>query len=354
MKTVLVSSTRRYAGKSGICLALIRELEDRGLDVGYCKPYGTLPQRVGELLTDQDAYYINEGLRRPGPAESACPVVQSRELLEHTMERQGDDLRDRVLEAFRAASERRDVMVVEGPGDVFEGSAVMLNACQQADLLDGGVLLVDRPERSDLPDRVLGAAECLGPRLRGVLFNHVPPAQLDWVRSRSVPFLRSRDIAVFGVTGTDPMLTAVPVSEVVSALGGIVVAAEDHLANTVEAVMIGAMGQEKALRFFRRKGHKAVVTGGDRADVQLAALETDTSCVVATGGFPPSPPVLVRAEELGVPVVLVDYDTLSAVERLDALLGRVRLHDPAQVARIRALLTADASLPDLLAAFGLG
>ena len=49
--------------------------------------------------------------------------------------------------------------------------------------------------------------------------------------------------------------------------------------------MLGAMGAELALKFFRTKPDKIVITGGDRADIQLAALETDTKCLVLTGNL---------------------------------------------------------------------
>ena len=62
--------------------------------------------------------------------------------------------------------------------------------------------------------------------------------------------------------------------------------------------------------------------------------------------------MLARAEELGVPMILVDMDTLTAVERMEQLLGRVRLHEPGKAARIRELLAADVAVDDLLAAFG--
>ena len=38
-------------------------------------------------------------------------------------------------------------------------------------------------------------------------------------------------------------------------------------------MLVGAMSVESALSYFRRKPNKAVITGGDRADIQLAALE---------------------------------------------------------------------------------
>jgi len=85
--------------------------------------------------------------------------------------------------------------------------------------------------------------------------------------------------------------------------------------------------------------------------VQLAALETDTRCVICTGGMAPSSIVLSRADELGIPMVLVEMDTLSAVERMEVLFGHVRVHDAVKVARIRELLAEQADLDALFSAF---
>ncbi|HJX02204.1 MAG TPA: DRTGG domain-containing protein, partial [Candidatus Humimicrobiaceae bacterium] len=76
------------------------------------------------------------------------------------------------------------------------------------------------------------------------------------------------------------------------------------------------------------------ITGGDRADVQLAALETPTKCLILTGNFQPSSVVLGRAEELGVPMILVNFDTLTAVERVGEIIGHVRFHEIKKINKI--------------------
>jgi BioD-like phosphotransacetylase family protein len=55
----------------------------------------------------------------------------------------------------------------------------------------------------------------------------------------------------------------------------------------VENLTVGAMTAEAALRRMRKQRNKAVITGGDRTDIQLAALETSTSCLVLTGNLEP-------------------------------------------------------------------
>ena len=92
---------------------------------------------------------------------------------------------------------------------------------------------------------------------------------------------------------------------------------------------------DSAIGYFRRKSNKAVITGGDRGDIHLAALETSTRCLILTGNLRPSVRVLGKAAEEGVPVILVKEDTLTTTERVEAAIGHVRLSSPKQVARLR-------------------
>ena len=354
MRTIVITSTKPYTGKSSLAVALITYLADRGLDVGYFKPYGTMPVTEGDLVTDEDALYVNRVVRRPSDLADVCPVVRSQGLIETVLITGSAPIGpDHVRAAFDRCASDRDVMIVEGPTEPSQGTCVGLHAQAVAELLDAPVLLIDRPRPTDLPEDALWVCEQLRDRLGGVVLNGVDESRLAVVRERVAPFLERRGIPVFGVIGMDPTLGSVTVSDIVDALGGTVLTAPEALEDTVESFMVGAMGQDKALRFFRRKANKAVITGGDRADVQLAALETSTRCIVLTGNQLPGATVMSRAEELGVPMVLVDTDTLTAVERMETLFGRIHLHDPVKAARIRTMFERDVDIPRLLAAFGL-
>jgi BioD-like phosphotransacetylase family protein len=92
----------------------------------------------------------------------------------------------------------------------------------------------------------------------------------------------------------------------------------------------------------------AVVTGGDRADIQLAALETSTQCLILTGRIPPSSTILSRAEDLEIPVLSVDLDTLSTVEIIDRAFGQVRLHEPIKVQTINQMMVKHVNVERLL------
>jgi hypothetical protein len=79
----------------------------------------------------------------------------------------------------------------------------------------------------------------------------------------------------------------------------------------IERFCVGTMDVEHALRIFRGIPRKAVVTGGFRTDIQLAALETDTLALVLTGGVAPHDIILAKAREKGVAVLKVAEDTFS-------------------------------------------
>lgn len=353
MRSIIVTSTKPYTGKSGIAVALAAILGDRGMDVGYFKPYGSMPVVTNGLTTDEDALYVNRTLPRPSDVADVCPVVRTQGLIERVLSGGSLDETPRVMDAWGRCSQGRDIMIVEGPTEPVQGACVGLSLTDVVGLFDARVLLIDRPRPTDLPEDALGVSRQLGSGLAGLLLNGIHESRLPVARERILPFLESRGIPTLGAIPFDPALGSVTIREIVEALDAVVITAEDRLDDTVEAFMVGAMGQDKALRFFRRKANKAVITGGDRADVQLAALETSTRAIILTGNLPPDPFVATRAEELGVPTLMVDTDTLTAVERMEALLGRVHLHDPVKAARIRAMLERDCDLERLFAAIGL-
>jgi hypothetical protein len=130
----------------------------------------------------------------------------------------------------------------------------------------------------------------------------------------------------------------VSVREIAQQLGAKVVCRSDRLDLMVESLSIGAMNVNSALEYFRQGRNMAVITGGGRTDLQLAALETSTNCLILTGHVPPQPLVLSRAEDLEIPILSVDLDTLTTVEIVDQTFGKVRLQESIKVECIQELM----------------
>jgi BioD-like phosphotransacetylase family protein len=122
----------------------------------------------------------------------------------------------------------------------------------------------------------------------------------------------------------------------------------------VESLAIGAMNVNAALEYFRKGENMAVITGGDRTDLQLAALETSTTCLILTGSISPDPLILGRAEDLEVPILSVNLDTLSTVEIVDQAFGKIRLQEQVKVACIRELMEEHFQIDRLLEKLTIG
>jgi BioD-like phosphotransacetylase family protein len=153
--------------------------------------------------------------------------------------------------------------------------------------------------------------------------------------ARIKPFAQYYELPFYGILARDTVLRSISVDELAEELNGGVLCGQEGLDEMVESFMVGAMGSAAALRHFQRKANKAVITGGDRGDIQLAALETSTRCLILTGNLRPSVRVLGKAAEQGVPIILVKEDTLTVTGRVEAAIGHVRLSSPKQVARLR-------------------
>ena len=92
-----------------------------------------------------------------------------------------------------------------------------------------------------------------------------------------------------------------------------------------------------------------MIVGGDRAEIILTALDTPTVAVVLTGNYVPSPAVLERAEERGVPLISVETDTVTAADDLRRLFGRLRVKDRAKIDLIAGLIEESVDLDRLVA-----
>ena len=338
--TTLVTATGDSAGKTAIAVALARLAADRGRSAGYMKPKGTrLRSNVGKTL-DQDPMLAREVLGLDAEMHQMEPVVYSPTFVEGAIRGTQDPnaLRDRIREEYDAIAADRDRMFVEGGGRWTTGGVVDLTDVDVAELLDARVVLVAEYGSPNDLDEVLAAADAFGDRLAGVVFNRVSDDAFESLDRDGIPFLESRGIPVFGAVPYETELAGVSVADLADELGAELLtdAPTDAF---VERFLVGAMGGDEALRHFRRARDAAVITGGDRANVQAAALDASgVACLVLTGGHRPSGAVVGRAADAGKPMLAVNTDTATAIDRVEAVVCGGRTRDARTVDRMAELL----------------
>ncbi|MDS0280960.1 phosphotransacetylase family protein [Haloarcula onubensis] len=351
MRSILLTATSEGCGKTGIALGLALAATDRGYAVSYMKPKGTRLQSHEGRVLDTDPLLARDLLGLDADIDDMEPVVYSPTFVDQairdTLPR--DDLTGLLRERFETLADDRDLVVLEGGGSYTTGGVVELTDADVAAALDADVVLVAPfADPADI-DGVLAAAADLGDRLAGVLFNPVPDAQFDYVEEAVVPFLESRGVPVVGILPRVKALAGVPVAELADHLNATVLTDTAPTERTVERFLVGAMSGESALRYFRRTRDAAVITGGDRSDLLSVALEAGgVTCVILTGGHPPADALVSKAQRRDVPLLLVQADTLTTVERGEELVRSGRVRDAGTVQTVRDLLADHADLDALV------
>ena len=338
MVTLYVASTETFVGKSAVCVGLLDHAQRDGLTIGYMKPVSVSVSHNETTVLHEDADFIRQHFQLPDTLERIAPILITQAMIEQFMRGQSLDLPGRLQEAYNALMFKKQFIVLEGTNTFSEASIVDLAADQVSEILQAPVLLIVHYRSLLTIDEILTSQRYFGDRLLGVLINQVPLSRVDYVRTRLVPFLEERGIPVFGSIVEDSILAGITVHALNEFLGGQMIGQPEWAGRVIERFMIGAMGADTALSFFLRHDNKAVITGGDRSDLLMVALETSTSALVLTGNRRPSAQVIDRAEELHVPILLVTDDTLTTVERAERIFKHVRFMQTAKIKHLTELM----------------
>ncbi|MGB3536462.1 MAG: phosphotransacetylase family protein [Microcoleaceae cyanobacterium] len=350
-KYLLIGSTEPYSGKSTIALGIANQLQPQGIKLAYSKPLGIGQQQTDSDFQDSDSVFVSRILGL-SEAQVQPPVLM---LTPESVDRRvsGQDstnylqlLQDN-LQQFDT-----DLVLLEGPGTLQEGCLFNLSLPQIAQTLSASVILVEHLQPSCTVDQLIFAKQQLGDRLMGVVINDFTLSQQPFL-DNVTEFIEKKGIPVLGVIPRNALLRSVSVKQLVQQLQAEVMCCENHLDLMVESLSVGAMNVSAAMKYFDRSMNMAVVTGGDRTDIQLAALEKSTHCLVLTGPRPTDNIVLSRAEDVEIPILWVDRDTLTTVEIIDQAFGHTRLHQPNQVQCITQLMAERFNLDQVMGQLGL-
>jgi len=357
VKALYITSIERFSGKTAVCLALGRRLQREGYQVGYFKPLSTQPwEPIPGRALDEDADFVRRVLGLEEPSKDLVGIVLTpklaREMRCGCAER---DLMSEVKAAYERVVPGKDIVLLEGGASLREGVSLGLGPTMVMDALDAQALVIVRyRNRVSQGDDCVAARLQLGDRMIGTLINGVLAKEQKLAEQVCNPCLEKQGIQVLGTLPLREQLRAISVGELADVLKGEFLALPEKRDTLIEHLVVGAMSAEQALPRMRRiPGTKAVITGGDRTDIQLVALETATQCLILTGHLRPRPEVLRRAEEVSVPVLLVRGNTMETVEAIERVFGKTRLGQAAKLEQFEELLAEHFDFERLYAGMGL-
>jgi BioD-like phosphotransacetylase family protein len=261
------------------------------------------------------------------PVGSLCPVIGRQE-----------DLTDSIKKTYASVSAGKDVVVVEGIWRQRPGGKPIETSYEIVQALDARVIIVEPYSEGLSGAKFIDMSKDFGEYLLGIVVNRVPRSRVEQVYNQLSAQLGKGGVNILGVLPEDRVLFSLTVGELAEHIQGEILNHADKSAELVENLMLGAMTVDPGPEYFGRKANKAVVVRGERPDMQLAALETSTRCLVLSGGVSPGHSVLRRAEDKGVPIILTKGDATSVVNSIELALGKARFNQEKKLSRLAEIM----------------
>ena len=228
----------------------------------------------------------------------------------------------KIKSAYDKLMKKYDFLVVESCRTIYYLSFLQFSLPDLVAMFNAKVLILAPGKTTQDADSLILMKEYLDAKsidTLGAIFTLVPVEFFDHMKTVICPQLQSlHNIKTFGMVPNHSELVAPTVTEVASVLDAKFIAGKTYGDKLVENYMIGAMSPETALKYFRRSVNKAVITGGDRPQLAIAAMETDTSVLILTGSILPPASVLAKAEEKQIAILSVPGDTFATIKTLTA------------------------------------
>ena len=340
MTGIYIASTTPKAGKSLFTFSLGILLQKQGVSVGYMKPLGRHCQKVEDSLGDTDALIAQELLGQTALPHIVSPIMMPKTL--HALATQNSTPQNAlqtISEAYTAISHGKDVTLVAGT-ETFPatGSFCGADGLSITRHLNLRTILVEKYDEHTNYDAILYAKSLLKDSLLGVVFNNVPEHALHDVRQNLVPYLASKGVVVHGIIPKDADLMSLRITDLAYGLSGCIVAANQNTHKMVKGFTIGTMQVDNFMVNIRRHQDDVVIVGGDRMDLQLAALYSNCSCLILTGNFTSDNIVRNRAEDLAIPLMVVQEDTYTVARTISHLLKTKKLRTLTQIKHGIALI----------------
>lgn len=314
MAALYVTSSQTGAGKTLVCAGLGKHLKGKGKKVGFFKP---LVADIKGKEADSDTAFLKKILSLKEPAADLCPAVSGESVA-------------KVEQAYAKVAKDKDVVIIEGVWRQRPGNKTAEASSEIAKALGAKVIVVEAYSPDLFKTNLSDKYEGFGEDLLGIVINKVPMSRMEVVNELGG--------MVLGVIPEDRTLLSLSVAEIAKLVEGKIVNDASKSAELVESYMLGALGVDSGLDYFGRKVDKAVVVKGERPDMQLAALETSTRCLVISGDSELIYDVRRSAEDKAIPIIVTDEDTAAVMASVELALGMTKFNQEKKLPRLDEII----------------
>ena len=356
---VFIAATRQNDGKTTTSLGLIAALQEYFPRIGYIKPVGQRFVEIEEQKIDEDSVLMDAVYRLNCPLVDMSPIAVEPDFTrKYLLAANNEALVRRIQTAFDRVAWEKEFVLCEGSGHAGVGSVFDLSNAQVAKILGCKVVIVTQGGIGKPIDEVaLNQAlfEKEGVQVIGVILIKVHGDKVDYISDFARRGLRRKGLELLGVIPHQRVLSNPTVDLICEELQAELLNQPPTLDELVDAVVVGAMGAQNAMRFFKRG--VLLITPGDREDIVLAActgIEANSpdkmAGIVLTGGLRPSESVLKVIRAMPIPVLLAQEDSYQVASKVHDLTVKTRPNDAQKISLIRDIVAKNVNVKKILEA----
>ncbi|SHN51233.1 phosphotransacetylase family protein [Desulfovibrio litoralis] len=350
---LFIGATSGYAGKNTMLMGIGLRLMRENINLGYMKPVGLNLVKHNGQQGDEDAVFVQEVLGLSENPEDVTPIVVTQDFKVQAFQSGVEDQLPKIKKSYEKLAQNKELMLLGGSGNMFTARYCNLDAMRLVKEMGWKVLVVERFSNALKYDLLTVYKDMLKDQMLGVILNDIPNIFMSEVEGLIKPYLERSGIPVLGIVPKDQLMSSISVSDLTESLSARVISAQERCSTMIENFLIGSMQVENFMAYLRRHKKAAVIVGGDRADIQLVALESGCPCLVLTGNIYPNDIILSRADALGIPILLVREDTYSVANKMEQVLFRHKLRDPIKVRQGAQLVAGSLNFIAIKEALGL-
>ena len=315
MDKFIITSMRQSAGKTSLIIGLARALNKK---MGYLKPFGARLLYRKKRLWDYDAALLTHIFNLEENPEDMSIGFHHSNLLYSLDEK---TTAEKLLNALDHISKDKELVFVEAGKDIFYGSSVYLDAVSLTKTLGGQLLIMVSGDDDTIIDDICFLTKYIrldGFNFMGVVINKV--ANIDDFKSVYLPRISQMGVPVLGVIPSIPELTYFSAGYLADRMFAKVLAGKSGLERQVRNIVVGSMGTDAAMKSpLFQDHHQVLIVSGDRTDLILTSLQNNAAAVILTNNILPSPVILSKAENMGIPLLLVSTNTHETAKQIDKI-----------------------------------
>jgi BioD-like phosphotransacetylase family protein len=313
MKSIIIASLRESAGKTSIITGILSAIEK---SYGYMKPFGDRLIYRKKKNWDYDSNLIIDIFNLDQEPESIT-LGFSHSKLRHMYNQ--ERTQETLVEMARKIGSNKDILIIEGGKDLTYGSSIHLDSLSVSRYIGGRLYIVVGGDNDAIIDDITFINKYIKTGdvdFAGVIINKIP--DIADFENTLLNTITDMGIDVLGLIPYREMLTHCTINYLAERLFAKVIAGDGGLSNTAENIFVGAMSPTEAMRIpLFNKANKLLITGGDRSDMIIVGMDTESAGIVLTNNILPPPNILSMANERNIPILLVPQHTFAVSKQID-------------------------------------